>query len=64
MSQWFTDKPPKARRPQPQIPDPEVLKRVKEKINKVRDRGYIAPGFVSEERDRYLYGVRWYIKWI
>ena len=47
VPQWTKGKPSETRRPQPKIPDPNTLQRVRENINKVRDRYFIAPGLVQ-----------------
>jgi hypothetical protein len=44
---YFQDLPPKYRKLQRDISDEEIKSKVKEKLAKVRKRGYIAPGFVE-----------------
>jgi hypothetical protein len=43
----FTSEKPEFRRKQQPIKDAKTRERVKEKLNKVRDKGYICPGFVK-----------------
>ena len=43
---WLPNKQPTSRKPQPPVPDKVVKKRMKEKLDKFRTRGYVAPGYV------------------
>ena len=43
---WFKDKPPKAKKAQIFKPEDPILPNLRRKIGKVRNRGYIAKGFV------------------
>ena len=43
---WFQDKPPRTKKPQSYEKDDNVRLNMAKKIRKVRERGYIQPGFV------------------
>lgn len=43
----FVSRRPKVKRSQPPPTDPSFLDKIKSKLQKVRDRGYVAPGFVK-----------------
>ena len=43
---WQPNKQPTSKKPQPKVNDKRVKEQMKTKLNKVRDRGYIKPGFV------------------
>ena len=43
---WLPGKQPTSKKPQPPVLDKKVKEQMASKINKVRKRGYIAPGFV------------------
>ncbi len=47
MKVHFQSHPPKFRKAQRDIFDEAIKEKVKEKLAKVRDRRYIAPGFVE-----------------
>ena len=44
---WLPGKQPTSRKPQPPVLDTNVRKRMTTKLAKVRNRGYVAPGFVK-----------------
>ena len=43
---WLPGKRPKNRKPQPPVKDTVVLEAMKAKVNKVKRRGYVKPGYV------------------
>ena len=44
---WVHGPKPRSKRPQPEEPDQCTIEKIREKIGKVRERSYIAPGFVK-----------------
>jgi hypothetical protein len=44
---WLPEKIPSAKVPQPKVPDAEVRNQMRKKLSKIRDRGYVQPGYVK-----------------